>query len=300
MQNIYNPPLLKQNDIVAIVSPAGFIDKSYIDNAVVLLSSWGLQVLIGDNCLNKETIYAGTDEERLSDFQKALDNTHVKAIFCARGGYGTIRLIDDINFSHIHKNKKWIIGFSDITILHSACLLHNSASIHGPMPKTFTDNTALSINLLHDILFKGTCTIKTEPHQLNRTGVVTAPIVGGNLSILYSLLGTKYGLNTDDCIFFIEDINERLYHLDRMMYSLDKSGKLRNLKALIVGGFTNMTESTPPIGFDANEIIHALVSKYSFPVCFDFPVGHIDNNLPIIHGTKAQLSILETGVTLEY
>ena len=220
-----------------------------------------------------------------------LDNPDIKAILCVRGGYGTVRIIDDIDFSHFQKNPKWLAGFSDITVLHSHIHKLNVASLHSTMPISFSSNTTESIMSLKDALFGKHLSIKIDLHPFNRFGEAKGQIVGGNLSILYSLMGSPSDLNTDGKILFIEDLDEYLYHIDRMMMNLKRSGKLSNLKGLIVGGMTKMNDNTIPFGKDAESIIKDVVSEYNYPVCFGFPAGHIKDNRALKLGVIAELKV---------
>lgn len=285
------PSKLKVGDKVALVSPSGFVDSEIIENARNVLTSWGLNVVVGQNAAKIYKIYAGTDAERASDFQSAIDDDSVKAIICTRGGYGAIRIIDQINFDALQRCPKLIVGFSDITVFHSALIARSIASLHSPMPKTMVYNSQSSIDNLRACLFGSINSHKVAANQLNRVGNVSAPLVGGNLSIIYSLIGTKYELKTDGKILLIEDLCENLYHLDRMMHALQQSGALQNLAGLVVGAFTKMRDSSPSLEMSANDIIAEMVEKYDFPVAYDFNIGHIDDNNPFVHGMTYNLNV---------
>ena len=231
--------------------------------------------------------------------QYMLDNEDIKAILCVRGGYGTVRIIDKINFSQFQKKSKWLAGFSDITVLHSQIHKLNIASLHSTMPVSFSSNTTAAIESLKDALFGNNISIETDSHPLNRNGQAKGQIVGGNLSILYSLIGSPSDLNTDGKILFIEDLDEYLYHIDRMMMNLKRSGKLSNLRGLIVGGMTKMNDNTIPFGKDAESIIKDAVSEYNYPICFGFPAGHVSDNRTLKLGQIAHLKVGKIS-TLNY
>jgi muramoyltetrapeptide carboxypeptidase len=252
-------------------------------------------VIIGKHVFDKHFQYAGTDQQRAHDFQEAIDDLEAKAIICARGGYGTVRIIEKLDFSPLLKNPKWMVGFSDVTVIHSVLNHLRIASIHGAMPGFFVENkkpTRSFFSLLETIT-TGKSHIETGTHELNRKGICSGELVGGNLSLIYSLQGTPYQLETSGKILLIEDLSEFLYHLDRMMQNLRLAGQLKNLAGLVVGGFTEMKDNENPFGKTASEIILEAVRDYSFPVCFDFPIGHIPKNLPVILGADYQLEVNE-------
>ena len=208
-------------------------------------------------------------------------------LFCARGGYGTVRIIDHIDFSIFKTKPKWIAGYSDVTALHSTLHNLNISSLHSTMPINFANNTSNSLESLKQALFGNKIAYNFQRHELNRAGETKGKVVGGNLSIIYSLLGSNSDINTDDKILFLEDLDEYLYHLDRMMMNLKRNGKLSKLAGLIVGGMNDMNDNTIPYGKSANEIIAESVSEYNYPVAFNFPAGHISNNNTIILGQTA-------------
>ncbi|MCF8233069.1 MAG: LD-carboxypeptidase [Bacteroidales bacterium] len=291
------PPSLKQGDKIAIVAPAKKISLKEIEAAVATLKSWGLEVVLGNNLLNEHHQFSGTDEDRFSDFQQMLDDESVKAILCARGGYGTVRIIDRLNFSRFSNSPKWIIGFSDITVMHAHInQVLGIETLHAPMAFNFTEDAAQSpdIQNMKAILFGNEQPLYTlQANALNRKGNASGLIVGGNLSILYNLTGTQSDINPQGKILFIEEVDEYLYHLDRMMQQLKRSGKLSNLAGLIVGGMTKMNDNAIPFGKSAAEIIAGAVEEYDYPVCFGFPAGHLDVNQPIIMGRRVDLSVDE-------
>lgn len=287
------PEYLKKGDTIGIVSPAGSISENYIHHAVNIFESWGLNVVIGKNTLKQHFQFAGTDKERTEDFQMMLDDEKIKAIICSRGGYGSIRIIDQMDFSKFIKNPKWIVGFSDITVFHVFlnCKL-KIASIHGPMPKSFNKYVHdKSLNFLKTTLFGDEIQYVINPNRLNKFGTVKSEIIGGNLNILHNLIGSQSDFHPDGKILFLEDIGEYLYNIDRMMWGLKRSGKLQNLAGLIIGQFTDVKDNEKPFGKEVHEIILDHVDNYNYPVCFDFPAGHESENYSIILGKEIKMSI---------
>lgn len=292
------PKYLKSNDKIAIAAPAGKINEAVVNIAKEKLESWGLQVVLGKNVFNQHFQYAGKDEERLSDFQKALDDDNIKAILSARGGYGLIRIIDRLDFSRFKINPKWIIGFSDITILHS--FIHTNFGIetlHAPMAAGLVDEA--SAESLKKVLFGEQLSYEFETSPFSTKGKSSGEIVGGNLAILCSLLGSNSDIETKGKILFIEDIGEYLYRLDRMMWILKRAGKLEQLAGLVVGDFNDMKDNESPFGKTAYEIIADAVKEYDYPVCYGFPAGHKEKNKTLILGRQANLSI-EDKTTLNF
>lgn len=290
------PRYLQQGDKVGIISTARKISELEVQPAVDKLESWGLEVVKGKFLHESDNQFAGTVDQRTYDLQMMLNDKDIRAIFCARGGYGTVQIIDNIDWSAFRRSPKWIVGYSDITVLHSHINGHcGIETIHATMPINFPkdgkDNTATSS--LHSSLFYGKNVYEFFSHIFNKKGTIQARIVGGNLSILYSLLGSNSDLNTDKSILFIEDIDEYIYHIDRMMNNLDRNNKLKHIKALVVGGMTDMNDNTIPYGETAEQIIHRFAEKYHFPVCFNFPAGHQSDNRAIILGRSAVLEITE-------
>jgi muramoyltetrapeptide carboxypeptidase len=289
---LLRPPSLQQGESVYILSTAKKISREEIDLAVRTFESWGLKVVIGDTIGKEHHQFAGTDEERLKDFQKALDDRNIKAIICARGGYGTVRIMDDIIFDEMMKHPKWIVGFSDLTFLQT----HISNNIgtqllHAQMPIQFERATPESIETLRKELFGEKNEYAIPAHELNRVGEAKGILIGGNLSILYSITGTKSGLNTDRKIMFLEDLDEYLYHIDRMMINLKRSGKLHGLAGMIVGSFTDMHDNKIPFGKTAYEIIAEHIRGFDFPVCFNFPAGHIEDNRALVIGKTYRMQV---------
>ncbi len=290
---------LKENDKIAIISTARKITPDEIKPAVEILKSWGLNTVTGKNLFAECNQYSGSDEQRAEDLQAAIDDDEIKAIICARGGYGTVRIIDKIDFSSFVKNPKWIIGYSDVTVLHSHINTNfNIETIHGSMLLNFSKNTPEALGSLKKVLFEGQFSYCINSHPLNRKGKAEGFLTGGNLSLLYALNNTVSDIDTDGKILFIEDLDEYLYHIDRMIITLKRSGKLANLAGLVVGGMTEMKDNTVPFGKTAEEIIAEAVSEYDYPVCFGFPAGHIDDNRALILGRKVNFHS-ENLVTLE-
>lgn len=301
------PPFLHKGDLIRIISPAGSIDTDLIQGSEECLTSWGLQVQRGLNASIQKGRFAGNDNQRLNDLQEALDDPKCKAILCSRGGYGAIRLIDKLNLNAFRKYPKWLIGYSDITMLHALLQREGYASIHGgmakmlsaqihPDPEGANPEPAL---LLHDLLWGTLPEYTTQKHPLNRLGEVSGTLTGGNLSILYSLRGTPYDYIPEGSILLIEDIGEKPYVIDRIMHNLELGGILKRLSGLIVGQFTDYDED-PEFGMSVSEIIAEAVSDYSYPVCFDFPSGHVDRNLPFLEGGTVKLNVTNTGAILTY
>ena len=295
------PSTLKKGDKVAIVSTARKISKTELEPAISIIKSWGLEPVFGANLFMENHQFSGTTEQRIADFQNAIDNKEIKAIFCARGGYGTVQIIDEIDFSKFKKNPKWVIGYSDVTVLHNHINQNfGIQTLHASMPINFTANTKDALESLQETLFGALPIYHVEPHELNKLGFAEGELVGGNLSIIYSLTGTSSQIDTKDKILFMEDLDEYLYHIDRMMMNLDRAGMLSCLKGLIVGSMTNMHDNSVPFGKTALEIIAERVSKYNYPICFDFPAGHINDNRSLIMGSEVKLSVESEFSILEF
>lgn len=294
------PPFLNQGDTVAIVATARKVSEAEMTAAIHILSSWGLKVIISPNLFQSQNQFSSTDEGRAADFLWAWNHPNVKAIFCARGGYGSIRIVDKIDVSIFSKNPKWLVGFSDVTLLLSLLQNQGLASVHGIMPILFSEPQAAdSILSLKNVLWGEASQISLPTHSLNRIGEATGMLVGGNLSIINNTIATACDTDFKDKILFIEDIDEYLYHIDRMMQHLKYASKLENLAGLVVGHFTNMRDNTVPFGKSAYEIIQEAVAEYNFPVAFGFPVGHDYPNLALKVGVKATLAVKTNGVVFE-
>ena len=294
------PTYLRKGDTVAITCPAKKLPRN-INDAVRLIESWGLNVVLGETVFAEDNQYAGDDELRSKDFQRFLDDPNVKAIFAARGGYGTIRIIDKINFEGFARQPKWIIGFSDITVLHSHIYaLFKVQTIHGQMPLTIPDGTKPSLETLRKALFNESFDYQYESLAVNKTGEATGILIGGNLTLLIAMMGSVSDIDYHGKILFLEDVGEYLYSIDRMMWILKRSGKLSQIKGLIIGSFTELKDNEIAFGKTAVEIISEHVSGYSYPVCFDFPAGHIEDNHALILGKTVNLKAVQQKVHLTY
>jgi muramoyltetrapeptide carboxypeptidase len=293
------PSYLKKGDRVAIIATARKVSKEEIEPAVAFFESYGLLVSLGKNLFESSNQYAGTDAQRTEDLQWALDDPEIKAVIIARGGYGSVRVLEQVNFSKFLKHPKWMVGYSDVTVFHSA--IHNLgvATLHATMPLNFTKNAEATKSMV-DALFGYLKVTEAEENYSNREGCAKAQLIGGNLSLLYSLSGTPYDLDTNGKILFIEDLDEYLYHIDRMMMQLKLSGKLKNLKGLIVGGMTDMKDNVIPFGKFPDDIILDAVKDYDYPVCFDFPSGHIDRNLALYFGKEVEFKVEDDKGTIKY
>ncbi len=294
MSEIIFPSSLKKGDTVRIVATARKISLEEIQPAIDVLNSWELNVEVGESIGKENFQLAGSDEERLHDFQNAMDDNSVKAIICARGGYGTVRIIDEVDFRKFSKNPKWICGYSDITVIHSHLLsVYNTASLHCTMPVSFSGNTPESLQSMKSILFGEKNSEKIPANKLNREGIAAGKLCGGNLSLLQNLSGTVSDIDTTDRILFFEDVDEYLYHFDRMIQWLKRSGKLENLVALVVGHLSKMKnlDEKNPFGKSAEEIIADAVGEYDYPVCFGYPAGHENDNRALMIGGNYSLTI---------
>ncbi len=288
-------------DKVGILSTARSIGKKELELADKIFRDWGLIPVYGKSIDAQFNQFAGDDDLRSADLQHFLNDNTIKAIICARGGYGTIRIVDNIDFTGFMEHPKMICGYSDITVLHA----HVNdklglPTIHSTMPFSFERNTKIAIESLKDALFGNPQNISVDVHPLNKTGIAEGVLIGGNLSILYSLLGTKFGFSTGNKILFIEDIDEYLYHIDRMIMSLKLAGKLDFVSGIIVGGMTDMKDNKVKFGITAEEIIASHLEKYQIPVCYNFPAGHIDDNRALVFGKKVKLEITDTAASLSY
>jgi muramoyltetrapeptide carboxypeptidase len=296
------PPFLTNGSLVRLVSPAGAIDAAWIQGASACLEQWGLRVKVGSHADARMGRFAGSANERRSDLQEALDDPDCSAIFCTRGGYGTVQLIEQLSLEGFRKHPKWLIGFSDITMLHALLDKNGFLSIHGGMAKAMAESLTQpseSMDALRGILLGQFPRYSVPSHPLNRMGMASGVMVGGNLSILYSLRGTSYDHIPEKSILFIEDIGEQPYVIDRMMHNLKLGGVLQRLSGLIVGQFSDC-EADPSFGQTIEEIIASAVAEYAFPTCFNFPVGHVERNYPMICGASACLHIDPKGVELIY
>ena len=298
------PPFLQAGDTVGLIAPAYQISPTQWEPVVPLLQSWGLQVTTGNSLLLRDGIFAGTDLQRLNDLVSMMCNPQIKAVICARGGYGSIRLLIDLERHSSAFDPKWLVGYSDVTALASYFVNRmHWQSIHGPMPIDLAGEQNAggeqSWKYLYNLLFGQMPTYTLPAHELNRCGKVTAPLIGGNLSVIYSLNATPYQWPTDGRILFIEDVNENLYHLDRMMTNLRIGGQLSKLKGLLVGDMYGMRNSEPSYGKTAYEIIACHVEEYDYPVVFGFPAGHAGINYPLALGANVNLHVTGQNVMVD-
>ncbi len=294
------PPFLKAGDTVALVCTARKFSKEDAQPAIELLESWGLKAKLGhtiglDNCQ-----LGGTDKERATDFQAQLDDENVKAIWCARGGYGTVRIIDSLDFSNFKKHPKWIMGFSDVTVLHSQLNLERMASLHSIMPFTVPNAPEEVKETLRKALFGDAISYTIPSKSFDVKGKAFGELVGGNISILYSLLGSKSAIDTKDKILFIEDLDEYLYHIDRMLYNLKRNGYFENVRGIIVGSMTDMHDNEIPFGQNEVQIITEIAKDFSIPIAFQFPAGHQSDNRTLILGKQVDFEVNDKEVKLQF
>lgn len=294
------PPYLQLGDTIGIVAPARKISLEELQFSINWLKSKGFQVVFAPNLFAEEHQFAGSDEIRQQSFQAMIDNPNVKAILSARGGYGSARIIDKIDFSHFHENPKWLCGYSDFTVFHSHLASQNiSASLHSTMPISMNEETIDNCNALFDALIGKKMELSGHNHPYNQYGTSAGKIVGGNLSILYSMLGSPSDINTNGAILFLEDLDEYLYHIDRMIVALKRAGKFDHLVGLIIGGMSDMHDNTIPFGYSAEEIIMKHCQEYDFPIAFNIPVGHGKDNKTLKLGVSSKLIVSSKGWTLK-
>lgn len=285
------PPYLSEGSKIAIVAPARKVTYDEISYAVEYIRGRGYIPVYDERLFLSYNQFAGTDDERAAVLQYYLDSDDIDAILCVRGGYGTVRIIDRLNFDKFIKIPKWVIGYSDATVLHAKLQSIGVESIHATMPINFHNNTKKSLDSLFEVLQGKDVKYDIMDSPYNKEGFVEAEIVGGNISVLYSLLDSGIFPNTDGKVLFLEDLDEYLYHVDRMMIALKRAGKLDNIVGLIVGGLTDMHDNSIPFGMTAEDIILEKVSEMNIPVCFNFPAGHIEDNQAIVLGRKFKLSV---------
>ncbi|MEG0795452.1 MAG: LD-carboxypeptidase [Odoribacter sp.] len=293
---MFRPPYLQPGDKVALVSPAGIIESQHISNAIEVLRAWDLQPIVGQYATATYGYFAGTDQQRAHDMQWAMDDEDIRAIFCTRGGYGCMRIVEQLDYSQLQGSPKWIIGCSDITVFHSKLNTLGIESMHAAMPKSFQTTHPEALLRLKEFLFGHINSYQLPPHPFNREGLVRAELTGGNLTLLHCLHSTILECKHQSSILFIEDVGENLYSIDRMMQSLTLAEKLAKLQGLIAGDFTEMKGLN--FGKNAYEIIRDTLEDYSYPICFGFPAGHSENNYPLIIGSTIELEINEKGTTL--
>jgi len=300
---IKTPPYLQPGDTIGLICPAGYMPIEKVSECIrVLNEEWGFLTKVGKTVGSQYHYFSGTDEDRLKDLQQMLDDDEVKAVLCARGGYGMGRIIDKINFKKFKKSPKWIIGYSDITVLHSHLYSnYYISSLHAPMAGAFNDAGYINrfVKSLKSALEGNKIKYNCEAHEFNKKGEAIGELVGGNLALLVNLIGTESDLKTRGRILFIEDIGEYLYNIDRMMYQLKRSGKLAKLAGLIIGGFSDVKDTDRPFGQTAYEIIRDIIKEYDYPVCYGFPVSHEKENYALKIGVGYKLKVGKTKVLLE-
>ena len=296
------PPFLRPNSTIAIVCPAGFLAREKAQTCIDTLQQWGYRVRIGDTLGGPSGNYfSGDDDQRLADLQRALDDPEIDAILCGRGGYGMSRIIDRVDLTRFQQRPKWVIGFSDITVLHAHIFSRcRTATLHAPMADAFNQGGDLSQDVLslRQALAGKPLAYTCPAHPLNRKGQATGPIVGGNLAMLAHLVGSPSDIDTRGKLLFLEDVGEYLYNIDRMLRQLKRSGKLAGLAGLLLGGFTDLKDTTRPFGAPVGQIVADVIVEYDFPVCFDFPVGHGKDNVTLKIGVTHILSVGDESVSL--
>jgi len=295
---MFRPPYLQPGDQVALVSPAGSIDSSYIAAAADLLRSWDLCPVIGPHATAVHGYFAGTDEQRMEDMQWAMDTEDIRAIFCTRGGYGSMRIVEQLDYSIFQGSPKWLIGFSDITVFHSKLNTLGIESLHAPMPKSFRTTHPDAMQRLHDFLFGKVTHYCLPGHPFNREGAVQAELTGGNLTLLHCIRSTSLECKHQSPILFIEDVGENLYSIDRMAQSLRLSERFERLQGLIVGTFSEMKGLN--FGKTAEEIIHEVIDDYTYPVSFGFPAGHVTDNYPLIMGSTIEMIVTSKETVIRF
>jgi muramoyltetrapeptide carboxypeptidase len=299
--NMLYPNALKPGDRISVIAPSGVVDPEYVEKARTIFERWGLKVILGEHLFKEYGRFAGTESERLDDLQNSLDSFDIRAVFFARGGYGAVGILDRISLDKFKRNPKWLIGYSDITAIHSLMSGAGICSLHAPMSAHLAEegeSDEASI-LLKQVIFGEKPKYQIKNFPLNRTGSCSGYIRGGNLSVLAGLRGTPYDIQTENTILFIEDINEEAYHIDRMMYNLKLGGVLGKISGLIVGRFSGCKDD-PLMNKTIYESIFQLVEEYDYPVCFNFPVGHTKYNYPMIENGTALLDISNTNVNLKF
>ena len=297
---MHKPNALAKGDLIFIVSPAKSIETQHISHAKKTMEDWGYKVEISNHASNRRNYFSGSDNERLSDLQKALDDSKVKAIVCARGGYGSVRILDELNWSGFKMHPKWLVGFSDITVFHLRCAILGIMSLHATMPLNFSSNSKEALSTFEAALSGKQFEINAPSSSFNKAGLASGKLIGGNFSIIFSLLGTQDRFDFEKGILFLEDLSEQLYHLDRMFFALKKAGIFNKINGLIIGGMTDLKDTTPSFGMTYEEIILEKMNEIAIPICFNFPSGHIDDNRAMILGTPVELNVNSNGATLCY
>jgi len=304
-KKLIQPPYLKAGDTVAIVAPSGILNnrENEIEQAINLLKSWGLNVVVGKHVFSKANHFAGTDDERCEDFQKAMDDPKISAIWCARGGYGTVRILDKLNFSKLKQNPKWLIGYSDITALHNQFHNEGFETIHAMMCTSLTDDSSdieETISTFKDAIFGNPLSYTLEGSKYNRVGNGIAPLVGGNLTMLHTMLGSETSIDVSGKILFIEEIGEYKYHIDRMLQSLKRAGYFDNCKGMIVGNMTKLRKNTTLWGTSVEQLILDALSEYNFPIAFNMPAGHEKDNRAMMLGRMVKLDVQKDKSTVVF
>lgn len=304
-QTLVRPPYLKVGDTVAIVAPSGILKNrtAEIKRAQDLLNSWGLHTVLGKHLFADGNHFAGTDAERCADFQEAMDNPAISAIWAARGGYGTVRIIDKLDYTKFRENPKWVIGYSDITALHNQLHVEGFESLHAMMAVSVVEDLSEikeTVQTFKDALFGKPLSYTLEGSSYNKPGTVSGQLVGGNLSLLYSMLGSKTSIDVSGNILFIEEIGEYAYSVDRMLQSLKRAGYFDNCKGLIVGDFSKIRKNTTPWGTSMEQLILDALSDYDFPIAFKMPAGHEDDNRALIFGRTIELAVGKEASTIKF
>ncbi|MFM7466580.1 MAG: LD-carboxypeptidase [Crocinitomicaceae bacterium] len=294
------PKALVPGDLIYITAPAKAIENTFVDYAVDFFNNQGFRVLVSPNCTGNFGYFSGSDHERTMDLQSGIDNEEVKAIICARGGYGSIRILDSLNWAAMLRQPKWLVGFSDITVFHHRLFNLGIQSIHGTMPINYMSNSPEALQTLMDSLCGREIKISYPTTNSAKHGRAEGTLIGGNLSIIYSLLATKDSFQFKDAILFIEDLSEQLYHLDRMLFALKKAGVFDLIKGLIIGGMTDMEDTTDSIGLSVQDIILQHFNFSKIPVAFDFPCGHFEDNRAMIIGANVLFSVSKEEIQLTY
>jgi muramoyltetrapeptide carboxypeptidase len=292
------PPFLQPGDTIYITAPAKAIEESVVLEAKKTLETWGLNVRVAPHCLGRAAYFSGTDAERLADFQHGLDDPSIKAILCARGGYGCVRIVEELDWTAFQQNPKWIVGFSDVTVFHQKINQLGVESIHAIMPLGFTEGSMEAKETLHKALFGETIIMEASPVKENCMGTAKGTLIGGNMTIIYSLIGTELSYTFKNKILFIEDIGEHIYKVDRMLHAFKLAGIFNQISGLILGGFTEMEDTDVPFGKTIEELISEQVVDLGIPVAFNVPIGHIPDNQAVVVGRTVTLTVTQTKSTL--
>ena len=292
------PSFLQPGDTIYITAPAKAIEESVVLEAKKTLETWGLNVRVAPHCLGRAAYFSGTDAERLADFQHGLDDPSIKAILCARGGYGCVRIVEELDWTAFQQNPKWIVGFSDVTVFHQKINQLGVESIHGIMPLGFTEGSMEAKETLHKALFGESIILEASPVKENCMGTAKGSLIGGNMTIIYSLIGTELSYTFKNKILFIEDIGEHIYKVDRMLHAFKLAGIFNQISGLILGGFTEMEDTDVPFGKTIEELISEQVVNLGIPVAFNVPIGHIPDNQAVVVGRTVTLTVTQTKSTL--